>query len=97
MAYIKECVLEDRECTDCGECNICDLDSEKICDNCCVCIDGKSDYRSVEIDDILDDESLILDAEDLENWKYDEDYSVEYTEEDMQVEDLLDRKHRRFN
>ncbi len=93
---IKECVLEDRKCTDCGECNICDLDPQKVCDNCCACIDGTSDYRSVEIDDVLDDdESLILDTEDLDNWKYDEDYTVEYSDEEAQSEDLLRKKHHR--
>ena len=31
---MKECVLYDRECINCGECLHCDLDPEKICDNC---------------------------------------------------------------
>ena len=30
----KECVLYDRECIGCMECEICDLDPHKICDNC---------------------------------------------------------------
>lgn len=30
----KQCVLYDRECIDCGECQRCDLDPDKICDNC---------------------------------------------------------------
>lgn len=29
----KQCVLYDRECIDCGECQRCDLDPDKICDN----------------------------------------------------------------
>ena len=31
---VRECVLYDRECIGCGECDRCDLDPEKICDNC---------------------------------------------------------------
>lgn len=81
MAYKKECVLMDRECTDCRECDICDLDPNKICDNCCVCIDNGADFKSVEIDEIIEDENEVLDQEDLQSWKYDEDYIVDYTEE----------------
>ena len=29
------CELYDRECIGCMECEISDLDSKKICDNCC--------------------------------------------------------------
>lgn len=81
MAYIKECVLMDRECTDCGECNICDLDPNKICDNCCRCIDKDADFKSIEIDEIIEDESMVEDIEDLEDWRYKEDYIVDYSEE----------------
>ncbi|MHB1419871.1 MAG: hypothetical protein ACYCX4_09870 [Bacillota bacterium] len=50
------CVLEDRPCTDCGECDRCDLDPDKICDDCCLCLGiGDVDYRGIEIDDILFD------------------------------------------
>ena len=34
----KQCVLYDRECIDCGECQRCDLDPDKICDNCMKCV-----------------------------------------------------------
>ena len=34
----KKCVLYDRACIECGECNVCDLDPGKICDNCGKCI-----------------------------------------------------------
>ena len=46
----KECVLYDRECIGCGECDRCDLDPNKICDNCMKCVKGNSDYRAVQID-----------------------------------------------
>ena len=51
---MKKCVLYERECIGCNECNICDLDKNKICDNCgkCLNIDDK-DYNEIIIDDIL--------------------------------------------
>jgi len=48
----KMCVMEDRSCINCGQCLYCDMDSTKICDNCCECL-GNADYAGVEIDDIL--------------------------------------------
>lgn len=78
MAYKKECVLMDRECIDCRECNICDLNPNKNCDNCCACIDKPVDYVSVEIDEIIEDESA---ADDLEDWIYEEGYVVDYGDE----------------
>lgn len=49
----KECLLYDRECIDCGECDRCDLDPEKICDNCMKCVNGDDAYRSIKIDAII--------------------------------------------
>jgi len=51
----KECVLYDRECIDCGECDFCDLDPLKICDNCGKCLDIKDD-AVIKIDKIIMDE-----------------------------------------
>jgi len=48
----KACVLDDKICDECGECDYCDLDKTKICDNCCECLDTP-DYNGVEIEDIL--------------------------------------------
>lgn len=47
------CILEERLCTVCGECEVCELNSSKICDNCCECIESQSDYLEIQIDDIL--------------------------------------------
>jgi len=47
-----DCVLYDRICTDCGECDICDLDKNKHCDNCGKCIESECDYKEVIIDEI---------------------------------------------
>lgn len=53
MTAARQCVLYDRECTHCGECDRCDLDPEKICDNCMKCVNGDSDYRAIALDEIL--------------------------------------------
>lgn len=43
----RPCLLEQaRPCTDCGECDRCDLDKAKLCDNCCRCL-GEADYRAI--------------------------------------------------
>lgn len=84
-AVIKECVLYDRYCIECGECNICDLDKNKICDNCCKCIDEDADYAGIDIDDIIIEEDLEEDneVEDIEHdWKYAEPYSIDINKND---------------
>ncbi len=53
MAVQRQCVLYDRVCIGCGECDRCDLDPNKICDNCMKCVKGDSDFKSVLISDIL--------------------------------------------
>jgi hypothetical protein len=54
MIFKDECVLMDRECMDCGQCDICDLDDSKICDDCCKCIDTDTDFKGVYIDNIIE-------------------------------------------
>ncbi len=49
----EQCELYDRECVDCGECDICDLDPEKHCDDCGRCIDESEEYRSVTVEDFF--------------------------------------------
>ena len=75
MIYNNECVLMDRECNDCGECDICDLDRSKICNDCCNCIDNDADFKGVYIDNIMDGDAEI--EEDVENIKFDEVVSEE--------------------
>ena len=53
MAEHRQCVLYDRECIGCGECDRCDLDPDKICDNCMKCVNGDAEYRGINIDGIL--------------------------------------------
>ena len=51
-----KCVLYERDCIDCGECDRCDLDPDKICDNCMKCIHSGAAYNAIEIDEIIVDE-----------------------------------------
>lgn len=51
MAMKKRCVLEDKECIGCGECDRCDLDPNKICDNCMKCVNGDAEYRAIMVED----------------------------------------------
>ncbi len=45
------CVLYERECIGCLECETCDLDENKVCDNCGKCIQ-MDDVASIKIDKI---------------------------------------------
>ena len=60
MAEIKKCVLYDKNCTNCGECNMCDLEPSKICDNCGKCIDSGDDYNTFDVDLIIEDSDMPL-------------------------------------
>ena len=51
--FMKQCVLYDRECIKCGECDRCDLDPNKICDNCMKCVNGDQQFRSILIDQVI--------------------------------------------
>jgi hypothetical protein len=55
----KACVLYDRLCVDCGECDWCDLDPDKRCDNCKKCLGEPKDYRAIRIDGLLTDEEKL--------------------------------------
>lgn len=55
---MKKCVLYDRDCVDCGECDRCDLDPNKICDNCMKCVMGDDDYLSLPIDEVQVPENM---------------------------------------
>lgn len=52
----QKCVLYDRDCIGCLECEICDLDENKICDNCGKCLNIQ-DYATIKIDKIITDEN----------------------------------------
>lgn len=79
----KECILYDRECIDCGECNMCDLNPKKVCDNCGICIDSGNDYNIMDVDLTTEngDEPLNYHYEDEESENedfYDEDFEEDF-------------------
>lgn len=50
--FVKKCELYDRDCIGCMECEVCDLDESKICDNCGKCLNIK-DFATIKIDKII--------------------------------------------
>ena len=60
---MKECLLYDRECIDCGECLVCDLDPTKKCDSCGQCLEtaGKA-FNEIKIDGVE------LSGDEYEKW-----------------------------
>ena len=53
MAKQKLCLLvDDKICNGCGECDRCDLDPEKLCDNCMKCMGDAADFRAITISGI---------------------------------------------
>ncbi len=62
----KQCVLYERACIDCGECEHCDLDPDKICDNCMRCVNGDDEYRTLPID------VVVLSPEERKKYVHDE-------------------------
>ena len=50
------CVLYERDCIGCMECETCDLNPLKVCDNCGKCIEMQ-DVASIRIDKIITDPS----------------------------------------
>lgn len=50
----QKCVLYDRDCIGCMECETCDLDPSKVCNNCGKCLHFQ-DYATIAIDKIYMD------------------------------------------
>ena len=48
-----KCILYDRDCIDCGECDMCELDPKKRCDNCMKCVNSSAEYRAVIVDEVI--------------------------------------------
>lgn len=64
----KKCIIDNhKECINCNECNVCDLNPNKICNNCMECLNiNNYDYKEIHIDGIIDEE-------DYEDYIYDEE------------------------
>jgi len=52
---LKECVLKEGICTNCGECDACDLEPDKKCTSCGKCIESDAESRAIQIDDVIVD------------------------------------------
>lgn len=60
----EKCVLYDRDCINCGECEFCDLDPTKICDNCGKCLESVNmDYAAIKIDGISNADASCIDTD----------------------------------
>ena len=53
----KQCVLYDRQCIGCSECNMCDINPDKVCDNCGKCIEDNREYAEINITKVIMDEN----------------------------------------
>ncbi|GLC32677.1 hypothetical protein [Clostridium omnivorum] len=76
----KKCIFnKEIMCSDCGECDICDLDKNKICDNCGRCLENtdNKDYRTLDVDTIID-----------EDYSQEEDFDVYLEKIDSQNENM---------
>ena len=49
-----KCILYERDCIKCGECDKCDLDPSKICDSCGKCIELTKNYEIIKITKIIE-------------------------------------------
>ena len=49
-----KCVLEEKVCTNCGECDKCDLFPDKICDSCGKCLESDVNYKIIKITKIIE-------------------------------------------
>lgn len=59
MERYQDCVLYERLCIACGECDRCDENPEKICDNCMRCVKAEAEYAAIRIDGLLTDEEAL--------------------------------------
>ncbi|MHB9923831.1 hypothetical protein [Clostridium botulinum] len=80
-----------KKCTDCGECEICDLDPNKKCDNCGECLQREGiDTQAIKIDEIKEDKNFV-DKEDLKKVLKEDERELESLkefEEDLENEIL---------
>lgn len=84
----KLCVFDKaKNCNDCGECDICDLNLKKKCNNCGKCLELEGyDIKAIKIEDIFEDSKELNEYE--ENDKLHKD-SNNISEEEIEW-DLID-------
>jgi hypothetical protein len=52
----EKCEMYDRDCINCGECELCDLDENERCVSCGRCIEESGEFRIVKYNDIFNEE-----------------------------------------
>lgn len=89
------CILNNQsKCSECGECYTCDLDRNKTCNSCGKCLEENIDMRSVEIDEIIEedyDESECFDEDKIlkEEWEGNLE-EIEFIDDIEGLRDLLE-------
>ena len=76
----KNCIFNDRKiCSNCGECEVCELNASKKCNNCGRCLELEGyDVKAIKIDEVFEDKVL----EELEDDIFGENEAVLSEEED---------------
>ncbi|MCR1933116.1 hypothetical protein ACQX0N_06635 [Clostridium tepidum] len=82
-----------KKCTDCGECEICDLTPNKKCDNCGECLQREGiDTQAIKIDEIKQDKNFV-NEEDLKKVLKEDEEDLEFSpkfDEDLENESPQD-------
>lgn len=97
---MSRCIMnEAKQCTHCGQCEVCDLDPNKICDNCCKCIETQQEDERyavlpVQLQPPDDGDYSTADVKwEGENASPDDNdddcYECEFWEEDSEEEDYI--------
>ena len=79
--HVQKCVLYERDCIGCMECETCDLDPNKVCDNCGKCIDSGNDYNIMDVD------LIPMEGDEPHNYVPDDVENAEEMEEEEFFED----------
>lgn len=80
------CIFEEiKKCTDCGQCDICDLNSSKKCNNCGKCLEMEGiDTKAIKIASVIEDEGDAQILQSLDN---------SYIDEDLELDEALDEEN----
>lgn len=78
----KNCLFDNKKvCTDCGECNTCDIVDGKICDNCGKCLEFEGiDTKATRLSDLIEKQESaedMINDEDVETSELFDDYKDE--------------------
>jgi hypothetical protein len=78
----KLCVFNSKKlCSDCNQCNSCDLDSSRICDNCGKCLELEgADMKAINIDEIKENGE-----EEYGNYYLNGNFGEELTNDDIDI------------